>query len=121
MPRSLLIGLCLLTLTGCVNPAERRAEREAILGAYVGQSESDLVRELGVPARVFEAGGHRFLAYIERRTEVLPGYAPFAPYRSGFGYGAGFPPEIIQRACETTFEVVSGKVSAYAVRGSACL
>ena len=118
--RRLLIALAVLPwLAGCVLP-NRLAEREAMLGGFVGQTEADVVRELGVPSRVYDANGHRFLAYLERRMEYIPGYAPFRPYRYGFGYGPGFPPEIIQRSCETTFEIVDGKVFSFALRGNAC-
>ena len=96
--RRVSLALALLTaLAGCALP-NRLAEREAMLGSFIGQSEADVVRELGVPSRVFEADGHRY----------------------GFGYGPGFPPDIIQRSCETTFEVVNGKVFSFALRGNAC-
>jgi len=118
--RRRLIALAMLpALAACAMP-NRLAEREAMLGSFIGQSEADVVRDLGVPSRVFEADGHRFLAYLERRVEYVPGYTPFRPYRYGFGYGPGFPPDIIQRSCETTFEVVNGKVFSFALRGNAC-
>ena len=107
-------------LAGCVALPDGRAEREAALGGLIGQPESDLVRQFGVPSRVYDANGHRFLAYVERRVDYLPGFAPFRPYGYGFGYGPDFPPEIVQRTCETTFEVVDAKVFSFALRGNAC-
>jgi hypothetical protein len=112
--------ILLLLLSGCANLAEMRAERDAQLASFIGQSEADLVRALGVPSRQFDADGHRFLAYVERRVELVPGSIPFRPYRFGYGYGPGFPPQAIERSCETTFEVVTGKVLSYAIRGDAC-
>ncbi len=115
-----LLGL-LPVLAGCGVLPGGRAEREAMLGGFVGQSEADLVRQLGVPGRVYDADGHRFLAYVERRVVYLPGYAPFQPYRFGFGYDPGFfPPEVIERSCETTFEVVDAKVFSFTLRGDSC-
>ena len=112
--------LCLVLLSGCVSPAEMRAERDAQLGSFIGQSESDLVRALGVPSRQFEADGHRFLAYVTRRVELVPGTMPLLPYRYGFGYATGFGPQAIERSCETTFEIVAGKVFSFSLRGNAC-
>lgn len=110
----------LFLLAGCTSLADLRAEREAQLGSFIGQSEADLVRTLGVPSRQFETDGHRFLAYLERRVDFVPGYSPFRPYRYGFGFAPGFPPQAIERSCETTFEIVTGQVFSYALRGNAC-
>lgn len=124
MRRFSILLIALPLLAACVSPADLRAEREAQLGGFIGQTEADLVRALGVPSRQFEADGRRFLAYIERRVDLVPGYMPFRPYGygfgNGFGYGPGFPPQAIERSCETTFESVGGKVSGYSLRGNAC-
>ena len=115
--------LCLVLLTllaGCASFADQRAAREAELASYIGQSEADLVRSLGVPSRTLNTDGHRFLAYLDRRVDFVPGYSPFRPYRFGFGYGPAFPPQAIERSCETTFEIADGKVASFALRGNAC-
>ncbi len=112
--------MMILLLTGCASFGDARAEREAQLTGFIGQSEADLVRTLGVPSRQFEADGHRFLAYVDRRVELVPGSMLWRPYRYGFGYGPVFPPQAIEQSCETTFEVVGGKVTSFALRGRGC-
>jgi hypothetical protein len=107
-------------LAGCATGALQ--EREAVLGQLIGQSEAELVRQMGVPTRAFEADGHRFLAYLERRVDVIPGTGPWAPFwgrRWGY-YGPDFPPQVVERACETTFEIAGGKVQSFQLRGNAC-
>ena len=37
-----------------------------------------------------------------------------------WGYVGGFPPDVIQLVCETTFEIVAGRVHGYQLRGNAC-
>ncbi len=95
--------------------------RQAALAVWVGQSEADLVRRFGVPARTYEAAGRRFLAYDEGSTQIVPAFEPGYPYGFGWqGYGGGFPSEVVQRVCETTFEVAGGRVAGYSLRGNAC-
>jgi hypothetical protein len=113
--------LALPLLGGCV---DQLAARQAELAPLVGRSEADLVRQLGVPSRSFEAEGHRFLAYSERRVDIVPGFAPFygppgfygGVYAGSFAFG----PEVVERGCETTFEIVEGKVASFSLRGNAC-
>ena len=112
--------IMLVLLAGCTSYADQRAEREAQLASFIGQPEADLVRALGVPSRQFDADGHRFLAYLDRRVDFVPGYSPFRPYRYGFGFAPGFPPQAIERSCETNFEIIAGKVFSYSLRGNAC-
>ena len=114
--------LSLVLLAACTTGADRRA----YLSTLVGQPEEEIVRQLGVPSRVYEAGGHKFLAYVERRQRVYGGPA-FGGFGGGFGYfGVGygfydpFPAEIVDRSCETTFEVANARVLTWALRGNAC-
>jgi hypothetical protein len=115
--RAALIAATLL-LAGC---ADLLAQREAYLNTLVGQSEENVVRTLGVPTRTVDSNGHRFLAYTESRLDIVP-TGPIMPWgwRNGWGYGGGFPSEVVQRVCETTFEVVDGRVKGYTLRGNAC-
>lgn len=108
-------------LAGCA-PA---FNRPAFLATLVGQPETELVRRLGVPSRTYETDGRKFLAYSERRSEVIGGgpfFGGFGYFGSGLGlgYDAAFPSEIIERTCETTFEVGNGRVLAWSLRGNAC-
>lgn len=119
--RAALIAVTVLLVAGCANEL---AEREAFLNTLVGHSEDDLVRTIGVPSRTFEVNGHRFLAYTESRVDVIPGSPGPGPWGWGWGwgggYGAGFLPVVVNRVCETTFEIFEGKVASYTLRGNAC-
>jgi hypothetical protein len=88
----------------------------------VGQSEADLVRQMGVPVRSFETDGHRFLAYLTRRVDVTPGSGVWAPFwaRWQAPYGPDAAPEVVDYTCETTFEITGGKVQSFTLRGNAC-
>lgn len=118
---------CLLLLSGCATGLSR--QHAMFLNSLVGESETDLVRQIGVPNRTFEVGGHRFLAYDRSRTDVIPGFGGWGggwggwgdPY--GWGWGGGFgaiPPEVVRRSCETTFEIDNGHVTSWTLRGNDC-
>jgi hypothetical protein len=111
-----------LAVAGCAYPNPQHVSE---LNALVGKSESDLVRTEGVPTRTYDVGGHKFLAYSRSRIESIPGSAGFGPYGygpywGGWGGWGGFGPEVIQRDCETTFEVANGVVLHWSLRGNAC-
>ena len=111
-----ILGVC-----GCGN---RLAERQAALAPLVGRSEADLVRSLGVPQRTFDADGHRFLAYVDTQTAVIPGtYGPppwgFWGPGSAWALGAT-PPQVIESVCETTFEIFGAKVIGFSLHGGGC-
>ena len=94
-----------------------------VAGQMIGQNEVDLVRQMGVPTRAFEADGHRFLAYLTRRVDITPGTGPWAPFWGRWGggsYGPDVPPEVVDYTCETTFEISGGKVQSFQRRGNAC-
>ena len=121
MRRSVL--LIVLFLAGCVVGPDRRV----VLSRFIGADEATLVQGLGVPNRTYTANGIKFLAYTERRTEYLP--PPISPfgwggYGYGYGYGYGwyppYGPTVVQYGCETTFEVVEGRVRSFSLRGNAC-
>jgi len=115
MRRGALIALTVLA-TAC---ADRLAERQAYLSQFVGQPESTLVQQMGVPTRSIETGGVKYLAYDQNRVEVVPGFPGYGPFYTGW-YGAGFPPQVVNLRCETTFEVADGTVRAFTLRGNAC-
>jgi hypothetical protein len=119
-----------LALVGCAYP---NPQHVAAMNALVGKSESDVVRTLGVPSRTIDTGGHRYLAYSRSRIETIPGDPGFGPgwggwggWGGGWGYGywgggwGGFPPEIVQRDCETTFDLENGVVQSWSFRGNNC-
>jgi hypothetical protein len=117
--RTLLVAAVLLVVGGC---ADALAERQAYLNTLVGRTEEDLVHTIGVPSRAFEVDGHRFLAYTESRVDIVPGpsLSPSPWAWNGWAYGGGWPPQVVQLVCETTFEIVAGRVASYTLRGNAC-
>ena len=109
----LLAGL----LAGCVN---QLAVRQNYLSQFVGRPETDLILALGVPNRTYETGGVKYLAYEERRVEVIPATPMYwgPPY---WGWGpAAFPPQVLSLACETTVTVKDSVVLSFSLRGNAC-
>ena len=110
------ILLAVSALAGCTN---QLAQRQAYLSQFIGQPESALVQQMGVPNRNYETGGVKYLAYDERRIDIIPGPPTYAPVYLGW-YGAGFPPQVVELTCETTFEINAGTVKAFTLRGNAC-
>ena len=114
--RCAAVLLLVVLLGGCTNVL---AERQAYLNQFIGQPESALVQAMGVPSRSFTTAGVTYLAYNEHRIDFIPGTPMYGPFYWG-GYGGGFPPQIVQLDCETTFQVVDGRISTYTLRGNAC-
>jgi hypothetical protein len=105
-------------LACCALPAacaDQTAARMAALNQLVGQPEQTLLQTMGVPTRSYDADGTRFLAYDERRVDVIPG----APGVGIWSAGA-VPPQRIELWCETTFQVAQGVVRNFILRGNAC-
>lgn len=115
MRRAILLVLAGL-VAGCV---DQLAAREAYLSRFVGQPESAVVQQMGVPTRSFETGGVRYLAYNEHRINLIPTFPSYSPFFTGW-YGGGFPSQVVELRCETTFEVADGTVKAFTLRGNAC-
>lgn len=93
------------------------------LSTYVGRSEGELVAELGVPVRTYEAEGRRFLQYEQRRTVAVsqpgfdrPYYGPFGPR---FGYWPA-PPSYAVIGCDLTFALRQSRVESFTFRGEGC-
>ncbi len=103
-------------LAGCEN---QLAARQAYLSHFVGQPESAVVQQMGVPTRSYETGGVKYLAYNEHRIDIIPAFPSYSPFFTGW-YGGGFPPQVVELQCETTFEVAGGTVKAFTLRGNAC-
>ena len=118
--------LLVLGVAGCAPPIDR----SPYLNALVNQPETEVVRRLGVPARTYETAGHRFIAYQERQTSLYssgPSFA-FGGFGGGYGYGGGFGglgygfsnSQVVERICETTFEITDGRVTTWSLRGNGC-
>lgn len=107
---------CLVLVAACAGCARQGPSAlEVKLASMVGESEADVVREFGVPNRTFETGGDRFIAYIERRQDVVPSGGPWGPPWWGWSNS-----QVITRSCEITFEIAAGRVKSYGLRGDAC-
>ncbi len=111
--RTAATGLLLL-LASC----QTGASRQQVLQSLVGRPEADALRVLGAPNRMLTSGGHRFLAYDDRRIGYAAVPPPFGPFGYGFFYGPSSVP--VERVCETTLEVVSGRVASWTLRGNDC-
>jgi hypothetical protein len=101
-------------------------------GAWIGRSEAELVGALGVPTRVYEAGGSRFLAY-ERAGTAAPAVVPSFGFgvgrasggwgsATGFGTGLGlsFGPFGAAGPCTTSYELRDGRVVNALRQGPGC-
>jgi hypothetical protein len=115
MRRAILLLLA-AQVTAC---GDQLAARQAYLAHFVGQPESVVVQQMGVPTRTFETGGVRYLAYNQHRIELIPAFTAYGPFFPGW-YGGGLPPQVVELQCETTFEVAEGTVRAFTLRGNAC-
>ncbi|WP_237216381.1 hypothetical protein [Falsiroseomonas oryziterrae] len=99
---------------------------------WIGRSEADLVSQLGVPHRLLETDGRRFLAY-----DGPGGTVPFVTPSLGFGYGSvsggwgrasgfgtglglTFGPGASTGPCTTTFEVRDARVIGATRQGPGC-
>jgi hypothetical protein len=111
--------LAVLALAACADPAAV-ARHQARLNALIGASETDLVRQIGVPSRSFDSDGHRFLAYSTSQVDIWPASPLIGFGRYGYGYGGGFPPQVVQWRCDTTFELVDEHVVTWKQRGNNC-
>ncbi|NKE44370.1 hypothetical protein HB662_06245 [Roseomonas frigidaquae] len=94
------------------------------LSTFVGLGEAELVSALGVPVRVHEAEGRRFLQFEQRRNVAVapaPGfYGPaYGPWGPRYGYWPA-PPGIAELRCELTFTLREGRVETFTYRGQGC-
>ena len=103
-----------LLAAGC----ESGPSREQVLTQFIGATEQQLVQAMGVANRTFATGDANFLAYDERRTELIA--PPPGPGWGWWGWGSPWPATVRQLVCETTFEVAQGRVRSFMLRGNAC-
>jgi hypothetical protein len=120
--RRAVLFLAIGLLAGCV---DQLAARQARLSQFVGQPEPVLVQQMGVPNRTYETGGVKYLAYVEHRVDLVPGFSSYNPLFPGWGFypgwdGGGLPTQVIELRCETTFQVADGTVKSFTLRGNAC-
>ena len=106
-----------LALAACCAGCARQGPSalDVKLASMVGQSETALVRQLGVPNRTLETGGHRFVAYVERRQSLVPGGGYWGPPWWGWS-----GTQVVTQSCVITFEIEADKVKGYSYRGDGC-
>jgi len=110
-----------LALSACAYPSPQLVSH---LDSLKGKPEAALIQDMGVPTRSYDSSGHRFLAYNRTRYDSIPGGPGFGYWGGwrGWGYGGwgAFPPEIVKRDCEITFDLTGGIVQTYQLRGNDC-
>ena len=101
------------------------------LSTFIGRPEGDPVAQFGVPARVHEADGRRFLQYEQRRTVAFtepglyqPWYGPwhgprYGPWGPRMTYVPA-PPSYAVFGCDITFALRQGRVESFTFRGEGC-
>jgi hypothetical protein len=117
----------LALLAACAEPAPAPTPT-----VWIGRSELDLVTALGVPSRVHEAEGRRFLAYDEAGVPapaVVPsigigGFRSSGGWGSASGIGTGvglsFGNFGAPGPCTTSFEIREGRVIGATRQGPGC-
>jgi len=110
-----LLALALPVLAACTPFGQAR---EVYLGQFVGQPELALINGLGVPDRVYETDGLKFLAFVENRVDMPPPVSFYSP--PYWGISSGFPMQVVQWQCETTVVIRNGIVLNFSFRGNGC-
>ncbi|MFZ6761433.1 hypothetical protein [Roseomonas sp. KE0001] len=102
------------------------------MATYVGGPESRLIEDLGVPQRVYETEGRRFLQF---QTASAPASTVSPSLGIGFGGGSGrwgsgvggglglgfgFGGSSVPEFCAVTFEVRDSRVLNFDRRGDGC-
>lgn len=120
--RKPLILAGVLALSACAYP-NPNPQLVAHLDSLKGKPEAALLQDMGVPTRSYDSSGHRFLAYDRTRYDTIPGTPGFGYWGYWHGWGGGwgaFPPEIVRRDCEITFDLLNNTVQTYQLRGNDC-
>ncbi len=107
-------------LAGCAAPGPTL---EQSLASFINRPEADLIAQLGVPVRTYEAQGIRFLQFEQQQTVLVPG----DPWGYGFGYGPwayrrpwAVPPVYAVLRCDITVATRQGVVESFTARGDGC-
>lgn len=76
--------------------------------SYLGQTEKQVVSQLGIPSSSYEAEGKRYLIYTTKGSTFLPGKFTNHPVLSS---------TYIESECDTIFMLTGGKVVKTGTRG----
>lgn len=118
-----LVVVSLLMVVGCFPTTGKYQE---IVGSWVGNSETALIRSWGPPNQVYENGSIKYISYVYSDQAYFPGIAP--TYQTNI-YGntayttqiGGSPPTVHNYDCVTSFEIIDGKITGYTFRGNHCV
>lgn len=113
--------LAVILVTACQTATTENYN--SILDSWIGQGKKDLVLSWGIPDREYRLDpSTELVSYKSRRQIYYPGnYSLCTAYDRSFGTCAGgFPPYLQYLSCETTFTVVSGKISQWRHEGNDC-
>jgi hypothetical protein len=121
----LLLAFLPVLLAAC---ADGGAAFDARMAGYIGRPESELVMGLGVPDRVQDLEGRRFLDYELRTASAGPVLTPSLGFGFGIGRGAGFGTGVglgiggvaPASPCGVTFALRQGLVESFTRRGTGC-
>ena len=126
--KSPLAGLVLMAMSAALGLAACKAidyKYQEDLDSWLGHSESELVRTLGAPHRVYETQqNERILTWVKARQESLPSMSDgtYDPL-TGMYSGPTLHPTggaILNLLCETTFTVLNGRVVGASHSGNDC-
>jgi len=125
MKKNISLGLLFIVLGLFMSSCATTKGYEQRVNSWLGMSEASIVRGWGVPARVFNSGGRKYFIYNSSRNVYLPGTSPTytttfignTAYTSSYG---GSAPQNFNFQCETTFEILNGKVASWRYKGNDC-
>jgi hypothetical protein len=116
---AVVLAIPLGCLSGCATGPS--PSRVATLNSFIGKPEDALLRSFGVPNASYTTGDRTFLAFDEGGSSVIAGMPPPFNWYGWPWYGyAAIPPVLIENGCETSFEIVAGKVASWTLRGNDC-
>ena len=124
-----VLFFALAVLGGCATPTPTptptTANYEKIIDSWLGASEIDLIRSWGPPQRSYEAGGTKFIAYIDSRNVQIDGIAP--SYQTSIIGNTAYTEPVggtsslnLSFSCETTFEISNGRIVGWRYQGNNC-
>lgn len=124
-----LLVLLPLLLAACASSGTT-AEFDRRIGTYVGRPEADVVANLGVPNRTYEADGRRLLQYEFARPSSRPAIFPsiglgFGSFGGGVGVGTGLGLGLGgygggAEGCVLVFESREGRITSFNRNGPGC-
>lgn len=117
-----LLGLFIFVIGCSSTPTPTQENYVKYLNTWLGQSESKLINEIGVPTSHYELGNKQYILYSRSNTVYLPGSNPsYYSYGSGYSHPiGGSTSKMLTFSCDTTFVVEGGIVSSWKIKGNGC-